>query len=832
MTEPAQDIRVKPFDEALKERYLSYALSTIMSRSLPDVRDGLKPVHRRLLYAMRQLRLDPNSGYKKAARVVGDVIGKYHPHGDQAVYDALVRLAQAFAARYPLVDGQGNFGNIDGDNAAAMRYTEARLTDVAEALLDGIDQDAVDFRDTYDGEEREPVVLPAAFPNLLANGATGIAVGMATAIPPHNAAEICAALLWLVGHRETPEDKAIGPVLERLPAPDFPTGGILVESQETIREAYRTGRGGFRLRARWTVEKLKGGTYQIVVTEIPYQVQKARLVEKIAELLQARKLALLADVRDESTDDIRLVLEPKSRSVEPDVLMEALFRQTDLESRISLNMNVLDAEQTPRVMSLVEVLRAFLDHRHVVLQRRTEHRLAAIAKRLEVVRGYLVVFLNIDEVIRIIREEDHPKDSLIATFDLSDVQAEAILNMRLRALRKLEEDGLRKEHDALVAEQEDLTALLGDEGRRWKTIGTELKDIRKRFGEKHPWGPRRTELAGPPDAVVVPLEAVIEREPVTVICSEQGWIRAVRGHLTDPTETKYKEGDGPRFCLPCHTTDKLVLFASNGRFYTLGVDKLPGGRGHGEPLRMQIELPSDHDIIDMFVSPAGGRPGGERPGPDRATGEPGPSRQALAPAADGRASQATEDFGPVTRYLLASSDGRGFLVDAADVLAQTRTGKQILNLAAGATALTCIPVPSAWAPVGASSAEEEDAETETKDGAPAGDETGADPDTGGRSSPASVAVLGHNGKLLVFNLAEIPDMTRGRGVILQRFAKGGGLLQEGLAAATVFDAAGGLVWVTEDGKRRVEKDVSEWRGRRGGAGRKAPKAFAKKGGFA
>lgn len=809
MTEPASDIRVKPFAEALSERYLSYALSTIMSRSLPDVRDGLKPVHRRLLYAMRQLRLDPASGYKKAARVVGDVIGKYHPHGDQAVYDALVRLAQDFAARYPLVDGQGNFGNIDGDNAAAMRYTEARLTDVAEALLDGIDQDAVDFRETYDGEEREPVVLPAAVPNLLANGATGIAVGMATAIPPHNAGEICDALLWLASHRDAPEDQALSQVLERLPAPDFPTGGVLVEAPETVQEAYRTGRGSFRLRARWGVERLKGGTYQIVVTEIPYQVQKSRLVEKIAELLQARKLALLADVRDESTDDIRLVLEPKSRTVEPDMLMEALFRQTDLESRISLNMNVLDAGQTPRVMSLVQVLRAFLDHRHVVLERRSNHRLSAIARRLEVVRGYLVVFLHIDAVIRIIREEDHPKASLITSFDLSDAQAEAILNMRLRALRRLEEEGLRQEHDDLVAEQAGLEALLADAARRWKTIGGEIRDMRKRFGDKHPRGPRRTELAGPPSAVVVPLDAVIEREAVTVLCSAQGWIRAVRGHLSDPAESKYKEGDGPRFCLPCHTTDKLVMFSSQGRFYTLGIDKLPGGRGHGEPLRMQIDLPADQDIITMFVSSAvvGASPAGAT------AGEPGPSRPAPDhPDSTGEAAG---------RYLLASSDGYGFLVDAAEVRAQTKAGKQVMKLATGASAVACLGIPAAWVPTG---------------GVPTGSVVageGTAADAAGRASPAAVAVLGHSGKLLVFDLSEIPDMARGRGVILQRYGKGGGLLTvtEGLAAVTVFDPAGPLVWVTEDGKRRPEKDVSSWRGRRGGAGRGAPKAFGKKGRF-
>jgi topoisomerase-4 subunit A len=584
--DPAREVHEAPFAEALSERYLSYALSTIMSRALPDVRDGLKPVHRRLLYAMRQMRLDPGSGFKKSARVVGDVIGKFHPHGEVAIYDAMVRLAQDFAQRYPLVDGQGNFGNVDGDSAAAMRYTEARLTEVAALLLEGIDEDAVDFRPTYDGEESEPVVLPANFPNLLANGAQGIAVGMATNIPPHNVAELCAALSHLIKHPNAGVDK----LMELVPGPDFPTGGVLVEPRAAIVEAYAGGRGAFRVRARWAVERLKGGAWQIVVTEVPYQVQKARLVERIAELLLARKLALLADVRDESTDDVRLVLEPKSRNVDPAVLMESLFRQTDLEVRIGLNMTVLGADNVPRVMSLREVLRAFLDHRHEVLVRRSRHRLERIGRRLEVLEGYLVAFRNLDRVIRIIREEDEPKPVMRARLRLTEAQAEAILNLRLRALRKLEEIAISSEHARLTAERTDLEGLLADPGRRWQAVAGQIAEIRRRFGPDTPLGRRRTELAAPPPPLAVPLDAVVEREPVTVVCSAKGWVRTFKGHLADPAEVKYKEGDGPKFLLHAETTDKLVLFATNGRFYTLPVDRLPGRRGHGEPLRLMLDL--------------------------------------------------------------------------------------------------------------------------------------------------------------------------------------------------------------------------------------------------
>ncbi len=575
------EIRNVDFADALGERYLSYALSTIMSRSLPDVRDGLKPVHRRILHAMQQLRLDPASGYKKCARVVGDVIGKFHPHGEVAVYDALVRLAQDFSQRYPLVDGQGNFGNIDGDNAAAMRYTESRLSAVAQAMLDGIAEDAVDFRPTYDGEDSEPVVLPARFPNLLANGASGIAVGMATSIPPHNVGELCAALLHLIDHPAC----AVGELNVLVLGPDFPTGGVLVEPPESIRLAYETGRGSFRLRARWATEALGHGLYQIVVTEVPFQVQKGRLIEKIAALLEEKKLPLLADIRDESTEDVCLVLEPKTRNVDAEMLMEQLFRLTELEVRVPLNLNVLDPLGVPRVMNLKEALQAFLDHRRVVLQRRSRHRLAAVARRMEVLRGQIIVYLNLDEVIRIIREGDDPKAEMMARWDLTEIQAEAILNMRLRALRRLEEIEIRKELDGLSSEEGQLTALLASDRRQWRRIAREVGKTGAEFGGDTPLGRRRTEIAAAPEPVEIPAEALVEREAVTVLCSEKGWIRAVKGHNGSAAEQKYKDGDAPRFVVTAETTDRLIVFGSNGRFYTIGVDRLPGGRGHGDPRR-------------------------------------------------------------------------------------------------------------------------------------------------------------------------------------------------------------------------------------------------------
>lgn len=728
-TPPASLVQPVPFGAALGERYLSYALSTIMSRSLPDVRDGLKPVHRRLLFAMRQLRLAPDTAPKKSARVVGDVIGKFHPHGDQSVYDALVRLAQDFAARYPLVDGQGNFGNIDGDNAAAMRYTEARLTDVAIAMLEGIDDDAVDFRATYDEDGEEPVVLPANFPHLLANGAQGIAVGMATSIPPHNVGELCEALLLLIQRPEV----GIDDLLRCVPGPDFPTGGELVETPEAIREAYATGRGSFRLRARWEIEKLPQGLYQIVVTEIPYQVAKSRLVERIATLLNDRKLPLLADIRDESTDVVRVVLEPKSRNVEAEVLMEQLFRQTDLESRISLNMNVLDGGTVPRVMTLKEVLQAFLAHRHEVLLRRSRHRLGKIDHRLEVLGGLLVAYLNIDEVIRIIRFEDEPKAGLIARFDLTEVQADAILNMRLRALHKLEEMEITRERDALAAERADLLELLDIESRRWKVLAAEIREMRKRFGGDTALGKRRTLLGAAPTATVVPIEAFIEREPITVFLSQKGWARSVRGHQTDTADVKYKEGDGERFVLHAETTDKLILFASNGRAYTLPADKLPRGRGFGEPVRLGLDLPNDVEIVALLR------------------------------------------HDPHGRLLLAASDGRGFLVKEAEVIAQTRAGKQVLTPGDGAALLAAVPAR--------------------------GD---------------SVAVLGENRKLLCFPLEELPEMTRGRGVILQKYRDGG------LSDALVYFAETGLVW----GRRvLLGEDLLPFLGKRATAGRLVPKGF-------
>jgi len=735
MSDPApagtiEDVRLV---DALGERYLAYALSTIVSRSLPDVRDGLKPVHRRLIYAMRLLRLDPEAGFKKCARVVGDVIGKYHPHGDVAVYDALVRLAQEFAVRYPLVDGQGNFGNIDGDNAAAMRYTEARLTAVAQALLDGIDEDAVDFRPNYDGDDREPVVLPARFPNLLANGAAGIAVGMATNIPPHNVGEICNALRYLIKHPKASIEKLV----EFIPGPDFPTGGILVEPHDAIIEAYRTGRGGFRLRARWEVEKLSHGAYQVVVTEIPFQVQKSRLIEKIAELLAARKLPLLADIRDETTETVRIVLEPRNRTINADVLMEQLFRQTDLETRFGLNMNVLDADNTPGVMDLRGVLSAFLEHRHDVLVRRSRHRLERIARRLEILDGFLIAYLNLDEVIRIVREEDEPKAELMRRFDLSDVQADAVLNMRLRQLRKLEEMEIRNEHAALTGEQADLNALIADEKRRWKAITAEIAEVKKEFGADDALGRRRTSVGTPPAVVDVPMEAMIEREPITVVCSDRGWVRALKGHVTDVSDIRYKEGDRGRFIVPALTTDKLLIFATNGRFYTLGCDRLPGGRGNGEPLRLMIDLP------------------------------------------EGAAPVAMQVHAPGRLLLVASDRGRGFIVEENDVVAQTRGGKQVLNLSAGEEGAACCVV------------------------APDAD---------------MVAVVGSNRKLLVFPLDDVPTMSRGRGVILQRYAKGE------LSDVATYSKAGGLPW-RQGGGMCVETELEQWTGKRAQSGQKAPKGF-------
>ena len=629
------------FADALSQRYLAYALSTITSRSLPDVRDGLKPVHRRLLFAMRQLKLDPGQGYKKSARVVGDVMGKFHPHGDAAIYDAMVRLAQEFAMRYPLVDGQGNFGNIDGDNAAAMRYTEARMSNVARLLLDGIDEDAVDFRATYDGESEEPVILPAAFPNLLANGAQGIAVGMATSIPPHNVLELADAILHLIRYPNAGHDTISGFVK----GPDFPTGGVLVEDPATIAEAYQTGRGSFRVRADWTVEKEKGGAWKIIVTAIPYQVQKSRLVEKMAEMLNDKKLPVLADIRDESAEDLRLVLEPKSRRIDPVLMMESLFKLTDLESRVSLNLNVLDASGKPGVLSLKSALLEWIDHRLVVLQRRSRYRLGKIASRLEVLEGYLVVYLNLDEVIAIIREEDNPKTRLMERFGLNENQANAILDMRLRSLRKLEEMEIRGEREKLEEEKTGLTSLLADEDQQRRSVARDVKSLKTDFARIDQ---RRTRLDSVPEVEGDPMDMLVEKEPITVICSEKGWIRAAKGHLASDAEVKFKEGDGPALMVHAETTDRILVAADNGRFYTLSADKLPGGRGFGEPVSLMVELGADTTIINLFPARGG-------------------------------------------EILIVADTGHGFITATDQVMAQTRNGKQVLTLPKGVKAAVARP---------------------------------------------------------------------------------------------------------------------------------------------
>ena len=722
--------RIEPtaFSDALSERYLAYALSTITSRSLPDVRDGLKPVHRRLLFAMRQLKLDPGQGFKKSARVVGDVMGKFHPHGDAAIYDAMVRLAQEFAMRYCLVEGQGNFGNIDGDNAAAMRYTEARMTKVAELLLDGIDEDAVDFRPTYDGEAEEPALLPAGIPNLLANGAQGIAVGMATSVPPHNIIELADASLHLIKH----PNASIDTLLTYVKGPDFPTGGLLIEPIESIKGAYSTGRGGFRVRAKWAVETEKGGAWQIVVTEIPYQVQKSRLIERLAEMLQAKRLPVLADIRDESAEDIRIVLEPKSRRLEAKVVMESLFKFSDLEVRVPLNLNVLDADGRPVVMDLRMALNSWLSHRRVVLQRRSKHRLARIRARLEVLEGYLIVFLNIDEVIAIIREADHPRDELMKRFRLTDNQANAVLDMRLRSLRRLEEVALRRERDKLVVEQDDLNSLLLDEANQWLIISNQIKEMKNVFTNVDK---RRTLLSEAPSIDFDPNEILVEREPITIICSANGWIRAMRGHQDLASEFKFKEGDSAGHVLHAETTDKILLFADNGRFYTLTGDKLPRGRGFGEPVSLMVDLPADSAIVELVRAGSG-------------------------------------------KLLVAASTGHGLIVDMQGALAQTRIGKQVLNLSGTSRAVACCIVD--------------------------GD---------------MVASVGVNRKLIVFNLDEVPEMGRGKGVILQRFKDGG------LADVTVFEKAKGLSWHGGGGRVRTETNVSTWLSRRGGSGKLPPNGF-------
>ena len=646
MQENEEKIKDVQLAEELSKRYLSYAMSTIVSRSLPDVRDGLKPVHRRLLYAMRQLHLDPKSGFKKCARVVGDVIGKYHPHGDSAVYGAMVRLAQDFSVRYPLVDGQGNFGNIDGDGAAAMRYTEARLTEFAIAMMEGLNDNAVDFMETYDGEESEPVVMPSMVPNLLCNGSAGIAVGMATNIPPHNLSEVCDALLYLI---ENPECE-IEPLVRKIKGPDFPTGGYIIDKFENILDAYRQGKGVFRIRAKWEKEDLGHGQYQIVITEIPYMVPKAKLVEKIASLLLEKKIPLLSDIRDESSHDIRIVLEPKSRLVDAGLLMEHLFKQTDLESRFNLNMNVLDSDGVPRVMSIKEVLREFLNHRHTVLIRRTNYRLEKINYRLEILSGYLIAYLNLDRIIQIIREEDDPKAVMMKEFKLTDNQSEAILNMKLRSLRKLEESQIREEYDELSEEKAGLEELLGDEGKRWLAIAAEIRQMKEKFGKKTALGRRRTEFSEVAEEIEVPLEALIEKEPITVILSQKGWIRSLKGHVSLTDEFKFKDDDALQIALHAQTTDKLVIMDSSGKFFNVAANEIPSGRGFGQPLRLMIDVANNDEVVSMFV------------------------------------------FEPKASYLIASKRGYGFIIDENHIIAQTRNGRKIMNVSEGDAAMFCLKV--------------------------------------------------------------------------------------------------------------------------------------------
>lgn len=722
---------------ALEERYLAYALSTIMHRALPDARDGLKPVHRRILHAMRLLRLDPGQVHKKCARIVGDVIGKFHPHGDQSVYDALVRLAQDFAQRYPLVDGQGNFGNIDGDNAAAYRYTEARMTEVARLLLDGIDEDAVDFRETYNGEDEEPVVLPAAFPNLLANGSQGIAVGMATSIPPHNAAELCDAALYLIQHPETSSEQ----LMTFVPGPDFPTGGIIVETRASMAETYRTGRGAFRTRARWHVEDQGRGTWLAVVTEIPYMVSKGRLIEKIAELLNDKKLPLVADLRDESAEDIRIVIEPRARNVDPNLMMESLFRLSELEARISMNMNVLTGGLVPRVLGLAEALRAWLDHRREVLQRRSRFRLGQIDKRLEILRGLLIVYLDLDRVIKIIREEDEPKIELMKVFELTEVQANAILDTRLRALRKLEEMQLKTELDELTKEKEQIETLLGSEATQWKTIAWDIRQVKKTFGPETAIGKRRTDFADMPETADIDLtQAMVEREPITVVISKKGWIRALKGHVQDRSSFSFKGDDALQTAFFTETTAKVLVLASNGKVFTLDASKLPGGRGFGDPIRLMIELEETAEIVSAFP------------------------------------------YKPGSKLLMVTSEGRGFVAPADDVVANTRKGRQVLNVDGANVAVLAVP---------------------------------ADGD--------HVAIIGENRKLLCFPISEVAEMGRGKGVRLQRYKDGG------LSDAKTFNLADGLTWLDTSGRTWTvtQADLLEWLGHRAEAGRLPPKGFPK-----
>jgi len=727
---------------ALEERYLAYALSTIMHRALPDVRDGLKPVHRRIVYAMNEMGLRPNSAFRKCAKIVGEVMGNYHPHGDQSIYDALARLAQDFSQRYPLVNGQGNFGNIDGDSPAAMRYTESKMTAVAELLLQGIGEDAVDFRDTYDESNSEPTVLPGAFPNLLANGASGIAVGMATSIPSHNAHEVCDAALHLIAH----PDASVEKLLEFMPGPDLPTGGIIIDNRESILESYKTGRGGFRVRAKWEIEDLGRGGYQIVVTEIPYQVQKSRLIEKIAELLIARRLPLLDDIRDESAEDVRIIIVPKNRTVDATLLMESMFKLTELENRIPLNMNLLSMGGVSREMEMNEVLLEWLAHRKDVLVRRSRYRLAAIDRRLEILGGLLIAYLNIDEVIRIIREEDEPKPVMVARWSLTDLQVESILNMRLRNLRKLEEFEIRTEHDNLTKEKGEIEALLASDEQQWKTVAWEIQEVKKQYAKATELGRRRTQFANAPEANLEAIQqAMIEKEPITVVISQKGWIRALKGHVTDTSGLVFKEGDGPKIAFTAQTTDKPLLVTTGGKAYTLGADKLPGGRGHGEPIRIIVDMENDQDILTAFVHDA--------------------SR----------------------KMVIASTAGYGFVIAESEMVANTRKGKQVMNVSMPDEAKLVVQVK--------------------------GDH---------------VAIVGENRKMLVFPLDQLPEMTRGKGVRLQRYKDGG------ISDIKCFAIDTGLAWEDSAGRafNRSKDELLEWMGDRASAGRTVPKGFPRSGKFA
>jgi topoisomerase-4 subunit A len=734
MTEKDSSIEDVDFGDAISERYLSYALSTIMSRSLPDVRDGLKPVHRRLLYAMMKLKLDPSSGYKKCARVVGDVIGKYHPHGDTAVYDTLVRLAQSFSLRYPLIDGQGNFGSVDGDNAAAMRYTESRMTEICTLLMEDIDKDTVNFRSTYDDSDTEPELMPAKFPNLLANGTEGIAVGMATSVPPHNLHELCDALTYLIDNQKS---ATCADMMQFIKGPDFPTGGIIVDSKEGINNAYETGKGSFRVRAKWEKESFSHGLYQIVITEIPYQVQKSKLIEKIADLFKEKKIPLVSNIRDESTEDIRVIIEPKGRNCSPEMIMESLFKQTALESRVHLNMNVLGSNNAPRVMNILEVLTEFLSHRREIITRRTKFRIGKIEDRLEILEALKIAFLNIDEVIRIVREEDNPKQELITQFKINDIQAEAILNIRLRALRKLEEEQIRAEHDELTKEHAELSKILDSAKQLWKVVKNELKDIQKRFGLATDLGMRRTMLEETEGvAQVIDISAFVEKESITVICSKMGWIRSMKGHNLDLSTMKYKDGDSQEYVVETYTTDNILVCSSGGKFFTVLADNIARGKGHGESIKLMIDI-ENHDVVNIFA------------------------------------------FNKGQKLLLASNNGKGFVVISDDLIASTKSGKQVINVSGENKCVSCAPVK--------------------------GD---------------MVAVVGTNRKLLVFGLDELPEMKRGQGVILQKYR------DAKLGDAKTFDSNEGLSWSLGT-KNRLEKDIMSWRAKRGSVGKMPPIGFPK-----